>query len=215
MKPARWLYWFVITVTQMFFKTFYRYKVYGLEHYIEGGALVAANHVSFFDPPVIAASCPDEIHFLARHTLFKSLFGKFIAALNAHPVQRDSSNVRAIKDISQLVQQGNKVLIFPEGTRSQDNKLQLIKPGIGLLLSRSESAILPAYIHGTYEAWDRSRKFPKLWGKIAVVFGSPILWEDYADMEQREAHLLVSQRLTHSLEELRKWYEEGAEGIPP
>ena len=62
---------------------------------------------------------------------------------------------------------------------------------------------------------NRNRKFPKLFGKTAVVFGSPILWKDYADMGKREAQELIAQRLSHSITVLRKWYEEGAEGIPP
>ena len=61
--------------------------------------------------------------------------------------------------------------------------------------------------------WDR--KFPKLWGKTAVVFGSPIRWEDYADMERKEAQKLIAEKLTNALKALRKWYEEGHQGPPP
>ncbi|NGX51682.1 MAG: hypothetical protein K1060chlam2_01555, partial [Chlamydiae bacterium] len=149
------------------------------------------------------------------HTLFNSWFGKLITALNSHPVKRDSINLNVMKLVNELLSHGNKVLLFPEGRRSQDNQLQEIKPGIGLLLSKSESAIIPTYIHGTYEIWNSSRKFPKLFGKCAVVFGTPILWEDYTDMDRRGAQELIAQRLSHSLTELRKWYEDGAHGIPP
>lgn len=215
MKKNSFLYWFVIYSVKLFFKIFYHHKVYGLKNYIPGSALIAANHVSFLDPPCIAVSCPGEIHFLARQTLFKSYFGKFIAAVNTHPVQKETTNLRVMKDICMMLKKGNKVLIFPEGTRSKDNRLQEIKPGIGLLLSKSQSAILPTYIHGTYEIWSRNKKYPKLWGKTAAVFGSPIFWSDYADMERKEAQELIALRLTQSLEELRKWYESGAEGNPP
>jgi len=209
------LYFTVIYAFLLFFKVFYRQKVYGKDHYIPGSAIIAPNHVSFFDPPIVAISCPEEIHFLARKSLFKSAFGKFISILNSHPVQTDTTNLTVMKLINQLLKQGNKVLLFPEGARSVDNQLQELKPGIALLLSKSESAIIPTYIHGTYEIWNRNRKFPKFFGKSAVVFGTPILWEDYADMDKREAHTLIAQRLTHSLKELRKWYEDGAQGVPP
>lgn len=105
--------------------------------------------------------------------------------------------------------------MFPEGTRSKDNKLCEIKPGIGLLLSKSESVIIPTYVHGTFDIWSRARKFPKLWGKTAVVFGSPIRWEDYADIDRKEAQQLVADQLTNALNALRKWYEEGHQGVPP
>jgi len=209
------LYLTVIYTFLFFFKVLYRLKVYGKNHFIPGSAIIAPNHVSYFDPPIVAISCPQEIHFLARKTLFKSSFGKLIASLNSHPVQADATNLKVMKLINQLLKQGNKVLLFPEGARSSDNQLQEIKPGIALLLSKSKSAIIPTYIHGTYDIWNRSRKFPKLFGKTAVIFGTPILWEDYADMDKKEAHMLITKRLAHSLTELRKWYEDGAHGIPP
>lgn len=215
MKKPTFLYRTVIFLVKWFFRIFYRHKVYGLEHYVQGSALIAANHVSLFDPPAIAISCPGEIHFLARQTLFKSLFGKFITALNSHPVQKEATNLRVMKDICVLLKEGKKVLIFPEGTRSKNNVLQEIKPGIGLIVSKSESAIQPAYVHGTFQAWNRDQKFPKLWGKTAVVFGAPIHWSDFADMDKKEAQELIAIRLTRSLKELRNWYESGAQGTPP
>lgn len=208
-------YFFVINLTRFIFKVFYRMRVYGLEHYCKGGAILAPNHVSYFDPPIVAAASPENIHFLARETLFRSWFGKMITALNAHPVQGHANNLKAIKTICGLLQKGYKVILFPEGTRSKDNMLGEIKPGIGMLVSRSETAIIPVYVHGTYKIWPRTRKFPRLFGKTAVVFGSPICWEDYADMDKKEAQEHIAQRLTTALEELRKWYEGGAEGNPP
>lgn len=215
MKKPSFLYSSIICIVKTFFKIFYRHKVYGVEHYPEGSALVAPNHISFFDPPIVAISCPGEIHFLARQSLFKSYFGKLISALNAHPVKKNATNLQVMKDVCSLLKEGYKVLMFPEGTRSKDNKLREIKPGIGLLLSKSESVIVPTYIHGTFDVWSRARKTPKLWGKTAVVFGSPIRWEDYADMDRREAQQLIAEQLTKALKGLRRWYEEGHQGIPP
>lgn len=215
MKKKRLLYRFVILVVGIFFKVFYRHKVYGLDHFPEGSTLIAPNHVSFLDPPCVAISCPGEIHFLARQSLFRSFFGKFIRVLNSHPVQQNATNLQVMKDICILLKKGHKVLMFPEGTRSKDDTLLEIKPGIGLLLSKSESTILPTYIHGTFNIWRRGKKFPKLWGKTAIVFGSPICWEDYADMDRKEAQQLVASHLTQSLYALRRWYDSGHEGLPP
>ena len=215
MKRRRFFYGLVIFLVKTFFKIFYRHKVYGVEHFPEGSALIAPNHVSFFDPPCVAISCPGEIHFLARQSLFKSYFGKLIKTLNSHPVQQNATNLQVMKDICALLKKGCKVLMFPEGTRSKDNKLLEIKPGIGLLLSKSESTILPTYVHGTFDIWKRGKKFPKLWGKTAVVFGTPICWDDYSDMDKKEAQQLIANHLTNALNSLRKWYESGHEGLPP
>ncbi|MEM8727387.1 MAG: (d)CMP kinase [Chlamydiota bacterium] len=214
-KRPSFLYASVIVFVKIFFKVFYRHKVYGLEHYPEGSGLVAPNHGSFFDPPCVAVSCPDEVHFLARETLFKSCFGKLISALNAHPVKKSATNLQVMKDVCQLLKERYKVLMFPEGTRSTDNDLLEIKPGIGLLLSSSRSLIIPTYIHGTFDIWNRKRRFPKLWGRTAVVFGSPIHWRDFKDIDRKKAHVLVAERLTNALKGLRKWYEEGHRGLPP
>ena len=120
-----------------------------------------------------------------------------------------------MKDICRLLNKGHKVLMFPEGTRSKDNTLLEIKPGIGLLLSKSQSLIIPTYIHGTFDIWNRQQKFPKLWGKTAVVFGTPIRWEDFKEYERKEAQTRVAKQLTEALKALRRWYEGGRQGPPP
>ena len=106
-------------------------------------------------------------------------------------------------------------MLFPEGTRSIDDKVGVLQPGIELLLSMSKTAIIPMYIDGTFKVWGRGRRFPIPWGKIAVVFGSPILWTDYASMDKKKAQRLIAQKLEESLLLLRKWYKEGAKGTPP
>ena len=209
------LYFTCLYITLFLFKLFYRLKVYGKDHLSSGSAIIAANHISFFDPPLIVVACQKELHFLARHTLFKSTFGKILEFFHTHPIKKNATNISIIKHINELLKQGHKVVLFPEGMRSPDNELREIKPGIGVLIARSKAVIIPTYIHGAYDVWNRHRKFPKLFGKIVVVFGAPILWKDYADMERKEAHRNITQHLAHSISTLRKWYMNGAEGIPP
>jgi len=210
------LYWIVIRLTRFYFKVFFRHRVYGMEHFYKGGAILAANHTSFFDPPIVSCSWPEQVHFLARESLFRNfLFGGLIRALNAHPVSGEVSDISTFKTICQLLKEGKKVVLFPEGTRSFDDSLGPIKPGIGLLISRTDTAIVPAYVHGAYQAWNRSRRLPKLWGKTACVFGTPICWKEFAHMEKREAHQAIADRLTQSILALKVWYDSGAQGVPP
>ncbi|MEM7175920.1 MAG: (d)CMP kinase [Chlamydiota bacterium] len=209
------LYRLVIWLTRSVFKLLYRYRVFGLENYPPGSALIAVNHTSFYDPPAVAAACPEAVHFVARETLFRSFLGKLIRKLNSHPISKGLKNISGVKTICRLLKEGKKVIIFPEGTRSKEGELAPIQRGTGLLFAKSEAAILPTYVHGTYSIWSRNRKLPKLFGKIVVVFGSPILWSHYEGKERKEIRELVSCDLERSLRRLKEWYEQGANGVPP
>ncbi|MBI2743841.1 MAG: 1-acyl-sn-glycerol-3-phosphate acyltransferase [Chlamydiales bacterium] len=210
------LYRSILSLAKLFFKLTYKHQVFGLEHFTHGGAIIAANHASFFDPPIGAISSPEEVHFLARESLFKfPLFGTLIRALNSHPVRGDAGDVAVFKTICSLLNEGKKVLLFPEGTREQSDKLEEIKPGMALLISRTGAFVQPLYIHGTFDIWSRYRKYPKLSGKTASVFGSPIRYESFAHLPKREANEAFSKELERSLNALRAWYEAGAHGSPP
>ncbi len=210
------LYRFVLFSSWMIGKIFYRLKVYGLEHFYPRGAILAANHTSFLDPPIVSTSWPEVVHFLARKSLFRSkIFGGFIRRLNSHPVSGEPGDIQVMKTVVSLLEEGHKVVLFPEGTRSENGELQSVKPGLGLLVARSKSAIIPVYIQGAYEVWGRKRKFPRLFGKIRCVFGSPITWDSMAGYDKKEAQVLLAERLETAWKGLREWLEKGAIGIPP
>jgi 1-acyl-sn-glycerol-3-phosphate acyltransferase len=207
---------FVRCVVYWGFRVLYRHKIYGLSHFYPGPALIAANHTSFLDPPIVSVSAPQEVHFLARKTLFNNpIFGALIRKLNSHPVSGKAEDVTVFKTIVALLKEKKKVIIFPEGKRSLDGKIGEIKPGIALLLARTEAAIIPAYIQGTYEIWGRKRAFPKLIGKTAIVFGSPIFYKPVAGIDRKNAQKDVTQKLEEALHNLKDWYEAGAKGTPP
>lgn len=211
-----WFYRFILSLAKCFYAIFYRHKVYGVEHFFSGGAIIACNHVSYLDPPAVAISSPQEIHFLAKDALFKvPLFGRLISALNAHPVSGSAGDIAVMRLIVQLLSEGKKVLLFPEGTRGEKDELKELKPGIALLVARSNSAVIPAYVDGTFAIWSRERRFPKLSGKTRVVFGSPIRWQEFVHLDKREANEQFNRRLTQALNALREWYKAGARGTPP
>lgn len=214
--PMSWLYRFVLFFSWSFLKVFYRHRVYGLEHYYSGAAIIASNHTSYLDPPILSTSWPDEVHFLARETLFKNpLFGGLITRLNSHPVSGDAGDIVVFKTIVKLLSEGKKVILFPEGMRSYDGELGEIKPGVAMLVSRTKSAVVPAYIHGAFNAWPRTQKLPKLWGKTACIFGSPILWAQFEHLDKREGQAALTEKLADAINSLRRWYESGAKGSPP
>lgn len=215
--PMSWLYRSVLCFAWCFFKVFYRHKIYGLEHYYKDAAIIAGNHSSFYDPPILSISWPDEVHFLAREGLFKNpFFGGLIRKLNAHPVSGDASDIGVFKLVCSLLAEGKKIILFPEGKRGDTDALDILKPGIAMLVSRSKSAVVPAYIHGSFSAWNRFRKLPKFFGqRTACVFGSPILWAQFAHLDKKEGQKALTEKLAESINALRAWYENGAKGTPP
>lgn len=213
MKP---FYRFILAIAWITYKVLYRHKIYGLEHYHPGAGILAANHVSYLDPPIVAISWPEEVHFLAKESLFRPfLFGRLIRALNSHPVTGEVGDISVFKTLIQLLKEGKKIILFPEGGRTETGELQPLKPGIGLLVSKGNAAVIPTYVHGAYEIWNIHRKFPKPRGKTACVFGKPLLWENFSHLDKKEAQAQMTSALTESIQKLKAWYDEGALGIPP
>lgn len=207
-------YKIVYSLARLFFKCCFRLKIYGLEHFPPGAAVLAANHASFYDPPVLSISCPEEVHFLARGTLFDvPLLGRLIQVLNSHPVARGASDTQTFRTMLQLLSEGKKLILFPEGRRSDDGGLLPLERGLAFLVQKAQCRIIPAYIRGSFDAWPRGRKFPKLFGKMAVVFGSPIEWEEGQD--KRAAQVRITQQTEQSIHNLKVWLESGAKGSPP
>ena len=209
-------YRFVYLCARTFFKLFYGLKIYGLSHFRSGPSVIAANHASFFDPPVISISCPEEVHFLARESLFSIPFlGRLIRILNSHPVSRSASDAHTFRELIDLLKAGNKVILFPEGKRSMDGELQPLERGLAFLVQKAEVAIFPVYVSGTFEAWRPRKKMPKLFGRIRCVFGSPIEWEEFEGLEKREAMEAITARTQEAIHKLKDWLDRGAVGEPP
>ncbi|MES2273116.1 MAG: (d)CMP kinase [Chlamydiota bacterium] len=209
-------YKIVYTLARLFFKTCFRLRIYGLEHFRPGAAILAANHTSFYDPPVLSISCPEEVHFLARGSLFDiPLLGRLIRILNSHPVERGASDTQTFRRMIQILEEGKKLILFPEGKRSPDGELQPLERGLSFLVQKSRCGIIPAYIAGSYEAWQKTQKVPKFFGKMAVVFGSPIEWEEFEGMDKKRAQEEITQRTEKAIRDLKEWFEAGAKGTPP
>lgn len=210
------LYKVILFLVFWFFKIVYRNKIYGAENFYPGAAILAANHASFYDPPLLSISTPYEVHFLARKTLFDPfLFGSLIRKLNAHPVSGKAQDVAVFKTIVRLMKEGKKVIIFPEGKRTRDGSLQPIKPGIAMLISRTKAAVIPCYLHGTFSIWPSHKKLPKLFGKTACVFGSPLHFVADPEKDPKDQQEEFSKAVEDAILKLKEWFEKGAIGTPP
>jgi 1-acyl-sn-glycerol-3-phosphate acyltransferase len=197
-------YWIGFTFWRLVSTLCFRRKIIGREKLaVEGGYLVVANHTSFLDPPVIGAAFPEPIHFLARKTLFKRGLGEWIlTSVNSIPVNQDRPEYSSMKKIIRLVQEGEKVLIFPEGERTLDGKLkERGEPGVGLLIAKSRVPILPVRLFGAYEALPRGASFPKL-KKLTLVVGDPVDLNDFIDnsgLEKKELYQGLSDRAMEAI----------------
>lgn len=211
------IYKTTIVLFRGYFRLFHRYRVYGTPSTHLGRALLTPNHTSFLDPPLIGAAWPEEIHFLARGSLFDStLLGWLLPRLNAHPIHGQAQDIKSLRLIYQLLNEDKKVVIFPEGSRSETGQLQPIKPGVAMIALRTRSPIIPVYIHGTFKAWPKQRRWPVFGTSISCVFGKPILpIEGNEQGNKKQAQEKLTQQIEKSLEELRLWFERGAKGPLP
>lgn len=205
-----------VFLLRVLFLTLYRIRVYGTDMVYPGGAIIAPNHASYFDPPIISMAWPEETHYLARASLFDSAFLRFLLTrLHTHPVHGSAQDIASFKVICQLLNEGKKVVIFPEGKRTEDGNLQSIKTGVAMLALRTQSFIIPVYIVGTYDVWPKHNRWPKPWGKVACVFGNPIFIEPYLSLDKKSAQLAITERLDESIKGLKNWYASGAKGPIP
>ena len=189
-----------------YFKIFHRLKIVNRENFklIAGrGGLVASNHVSYFDPPLLSAIPNDDLYYLARKTLWDTgWLGWLITRLNAVPVDQENPDMTALKRIIRLIKEGERVVVFPEGQRSLDGEILPGQPGVGLVLAKTKAPVLPVRIFGAYEAWPRDQKRPKWFRKITLVVGKPVEFDD-ANAKGREAYTAYSQRIMDAIAELK------------
>ncbi len=148
-----------------------------------GPALLVANHQSFLDPLLVGLSTHRHLSFLARKTLSeRPLLWTVLGWLNAVPIDHHGVGKEGIKTILHELEHGQAVVVFPEGTRTPDGKVQELKPGVQLLIKRTRAPIVPVGIAGAFQAWPRTQKLPTLAplflpaerGTLAVAVGEPL-----------------------------------------
>lgn len=142
----------------------------------DGGVIVAANHVSYLDIPILGCALARRADFLAKAELFKNpLVGWLFRRLGGVPIRRGALDRAALMEVRRRLARGRLVVIYPEGTRSPDERLGDPKPGIGMLAARAGVPVVPVYLAGTGEAWPPGARWLRC-RPITVIFGDPMTW---------------------------------------
>jgi 1-acyl-sn-glycerol-3-phosphate acyltransferase len=141
---------------------------------LTGPVILAANHASVLDPPLIGGGFNRAVNYLARNTLMDiPVLGMLLRRLNVVPVDRDGGGGAGLKAILDRLLNGAIILLFPEGTRTSDGRLQPAKSGVGLTVIKSTALVVPVRVQGTFAALGRHMKFP-LPRRVTVTYGEPL-----------------------------------------
>src|SRR5438105_295961 len=160
MNPVYFLGWICFRV---FYKFYFGWRVYSPQWVpLAGPVILGSNHARFIDRPLGGAGLKLGINYLARENLFRfPVLGWILHRWQAVPVDRDGGGARGLKAILDRLLAGGAIILFPEGTRTRDGKLQSARSGIGLTVIKSNAPVVPVRVFGTYEAFGRHMRFPK------------------------------------------------------
>jgi 1-acyl-sn-glycerol-3-phosphate acyltransferase len=160
------------------FAVYFRWRIIGADHVPKkGGVILAANHASYLDPPLVGCALPRDINYLARESLFRfPIVGAVLRSWNSVPVDRDGGGAAGLREILNRLLAGGGIILFPEGTRTVDGNLQPARSGIGLTVIKSVAPVVPVRVFGTYAAYGRRHTFPRPY-QITVKYGPPMDFE--------------------------------------
>jgi 1-acyl-sn-glycerol-3-phosphate acyltransferase len=183
------------------FRSLFGLRVIGAENLItDGPVLVASNHQSFLDPPLIYDT---EMVFLARKTLFRGIAKWLYRQWNAIPVDQERPDMASLKTIIRKLKEGHRVLVFPEGARTLTGELGQAAPGVGLIAAKSGAVIQPIRIRGAREALPRGSARIRF-ARIVVSIGPPIRLtpEEHRLATGKDGYERLAKRIMAAIAEL-------------
>lgn len=199
--------WFYL-LSPLFRKVF-KIKAYGSEVLESKEPLIIApNHRSYIDPPLIASLSPEPLVFLAKKELFEGKLKNWLFRnMNSIPVDRSKADFNALNEAVGRLKEGCKVCIFPEGRRAPQRGFLKPKPGIGYLVAKTQVPVVPVYIHNSTEILSSDNKhfrIPKR--EVIVIFGKPIEF-GYVEDSPR-GYKKVANLVMEEIKELSKKVKE-------
>ena len=199
-RPMNPVYRFCHSLTKNLARAALNFRVIHPERLIEHGpALICANHVSFFDPPLVSICFQREIHFVARHTLYSNPAARWIfPRLNVTPIDQDRASMAGLKTAIRILLKGHRLLIFPEGSRSPDGTLLPAAGGAGLVVAKSRAPVVPIRLFGAHEALPYGASKPHFTTATAVV-GETLHFPELEYPSTKEGYQAISDRIMSAI----------------
>ncbi len=187
---------------------FSHWSVEGVEHVPpEGGLILVSNHLSYADPPLLAALLPRPTHFMAKEELWASPVVRWLANnYGAFPVRRGAVDRVALRRASAILRAGGVVGMFPEGTRSRDARLHRANPGAALIALRTDAPLLPAAITGTEHVFRFLAGQPPVRADLKVRFGPAFRLPPRSGRDGSQLQRLADEIMCHVAELLPPSY---------
>ena len=140
--------------SRLVFATYFRCRFCNTERVpLHGPIILAANHASYLDPPLVGSGVERMINYLARENLFRfSIVRSVLRSWQVVPVDRDGGGAAGLRSILERLLAGGAIILFPEGTRSRNGRLQPARSGIGLTVIKSTAPVIPVRVFGTFDA---------------------------------------------------------------
>lgn len=173
-----------------------------------GPMIIAPNHVSFYDPPIIAVGIKHRVRFMAWDALFRvPVLRRILIGYGAYPVKLKSADRSAIAQTLKILRNGEAVIIFPEGVRSESGELLPFEQGPARLAAQTGAAIVPVTILGSYEAWPMGKSLPKLFVPMNIKYHAPVYPADLpADLPIKDRANELNRRVAAPINRrLKAW----------
>ncbi len=196
------------------FSTYFRWHCFNRERVpLAGPVILASNHASYIDPPLVGAPLARPLVYLARDTLFRFPLSSVLRAWNVVPVDRDGGGAAGLRSILEALRENHAVIVFPEGTRTKDGHLRSARSGIGLMVLKSAAPVIPVRVFGTFEAYGRHMRAP-LPKPVAVKYGRPLGFEQLraeaascSKTRLKEIYQEIADQIMAAIGALEPWAE--------
>ena len=154
-----------------------------------GNFIIASNHSSFLDPPLMGYLCDKPIAYFTKQEQLAGFLGWLITRLGGIPISKVAMGTSDIRCAIEVVKRGKSLLIFPEGTRTPTGHLLPAKPGIGLIVNRTRVCVIPVYIKGSFRALPPGKYFIRP-GKIIINVGKPCFYSPNTPYQDIANHVM-------------------------